>query len=146
MTLARPMFPPSRRGFLALTAGAAIVPTVAIAAPASPLQGPYSPALTDASLALQAAHDSLMAANAVNDAASAKADEWERQHPPTQEPQGAAKVDEESRQGSRRDGSAVMARASIRRAGFRRCTACACQGDAGRRARAYHDGLPCRDL
>jgi len=88
MTLERPMFPPSRRGFLALTAGAVAVPTMAIVAPASPLQGPYSPALTDASLALQAAHDALMAAKAVYDAAEAVADQWERDNPPPKSRKG----------------------------------------------------------
>jgi hypothetical protein len=82
MTLQRPMFPPSRRGFLAMTAGAAVVPvTVAIAAPASPLAGPYSPALAAASLALQGAHDAAQAARAVYNEACDKAEEWERQNP-----------------------------------------------------------------
>ncbi len=92
MTLERPMFPPSRRGFLAMTAGAAVVPvTVAIAAPASPLEGPYSPALVDASRALQAAHDSLKAVRAVYEAAEAKRDEWERQHPAPKSRRGLRK-------------------------------------------------------
>ena len=81
MTLERPMFPPSRRGFLALTAGAAVIPTMAIAAPVNPFAGPYSPALVDASRTLQAAHDALKVASAAHDAAGAKVGEWERQHP-----------------------------------------------------------------
>jgi hypothetical protein len=91
MTLERPMFPPSRRGFLALTAGAVAVPTMAIAAPASPLQGPYSPALVDASRALQDADESRKAAKAVYDVASAKASQWERQHPAPKSRKGIRK-------------------------------------------------------
>jgi hypothetical protein len=82
MTLERPMFPPSRRGFLALAVGAAATPaTIAIGSPAMVLQGPYSPALVDASRALQDAHAALKAAKAVYDVAAAKAEAWERDNP-----------------------------------------------------------------
>jgi hypothetical protein len=91
MSLKHPMCPPSRRGFLTLVAGAAITPTVAIAAPANPLQGPYSPALADASLTLQAAHDALQAARGVYEAAEAMAETWERQHPQPRSRRGIRK-------------------------------------------------------
>ena len=91
MTLERPMFPPSRRGFLSLAAGAAIVPAaMAIPATASPLEGPFSPELVD-SLALQAAHELLQAAGVVYEAADAKANEWERQHPQPKSRRGTRK-------------------------------------------------------
>jgi len=91
MTLERPMFPPSRRGFLAMTAGAVAVPTMAIAAPASPLEGPYSPALVDASRALKDADESRQAAKAVYEAAEAKAEAWVRAHPQPKSRKGTKK-------------------------------------------------------
>jgi hypothetical protein len=92
MTLERPMFPPSRRGFLSLAAGAAIVPaTMAIPATANPWEGPYSPALVDASLVLHAAHEALQAAGVVYEAANAKAEAWERQHPQPKSRRGTRK-------------------------------------------------------
>jgi hypothetical protein len=54
---------------------------MAIAAPASPLDGPCSQALVDASRVLQLVHESMMAAKAVYDAAADKADQWERDNP-----------------------------------------------------------------
>lgn len=91
----------TRRRFLSQAAGvaaggtalalAAIPPATAASAPASSLEGPYSPALVDASRALQHAHDALLAAGAVYEAADAKANEWERQHPQPRSRRGVRK-------------------------------------------------------
>jgi hypothetical protein len=64
---------------------------MAIPATANPLEGPFSPALVDASLALQAAHDALQVAGVVYEAANAKAEAWERQHPQPKSRRGIRK-------------------------------------------------------
>ena len=89
MTLERPMFPPrSRRGFFsfagssAAVAAAAIVPTMALAAPAGlPDAAKAGPALKAAVIALDDAKIALDAASAANAAAVAKAERWEAEHP-----------------------------------------------------------------
>ena len=85
MTLERPMFPPSRRGFLAgssAVAAATLVPTMAIAAPAGvPDASKASPALKAAVIALDDANNALEAANAASAAAVEVVERWKVENP-----------------------------------------------------------------
>lgn len=87
MTLERPMFPPSRRGFLALVGGsAAAVATVSTQPSMAALAGlpdvsKASPAMKDAVIALRESHEALEAAQAAFAAADDKVTQWEAENP-----------------------------------------------------------------